>query len=199
MDSGLKDGRQMNRHRGMTIIELMMTMAVFAILLTVGVPSFITMTKNNRLATETNLLVSHINLARSEAVKRGVRVILCRSADPSANPPSCGGTANTWTTGWLVFASGDANTTYQAATDTLLKLGNPPGGVVAIKANAASNVNLEYNADGTTNEAGATAVFTVCDDRGEDYGRQVDIGPNGRPELTKGTSTTPLNDCANPA
>ena len=68
-------------------------------------------------------MLGTINLARTEAVKRRTRVVLCRSADPTLATPSCGGSANTWTTGWLVFASGDSNNTYQAGTDTLLGIG----------------------------------------------------------------------------
>lgn len=189
----------MGRQGGFTITELMLTIAVLALVTTLAVPSFVAMTKNNRLATQTNLLVSHVNLARSEAIKRGVEVILCRSADPSASPPSCGGTANTWTSGWLVFVSGDGNAVFDPAADTLIKVGLPPGGVIDIRTNATADSELRYNPDGTTNEAGGTARFAVCDDRGEEVGREVVVSPNGRPELVKGTSAAPLNDCTNPA
>jgi hypothetical protein len=100
-------------------------------------------------------------ISEAETLIRQLREVAATSGSVTLTTVMAGGFIGVW----LVFASGDANTTYQAATDTLLKLGNPPGGVVAIKTNAASDVNLEYNPDGTTNEAGATARFTVCDDR----------------------------------
>ena len=59
----------------------MITLAIAVILLTIGVPSFNTAIKNNRLTTATNDLVAVLNLARSEAVTRGLRVTVCKSAD----------------------------------------------------------------------------------------------------------------------
>ena len=183
---------------GFTLIELMVTLAIGAILLTQGVPSFMATIKNNRLITYTNDLVGDINLARSEAVKRGVRVVLCRSADPSAATPTCSGTANTWSTGWLIFADADAEGTFVAANgDTLIRIGLPASGTTTIITNATSNSNLEYNPDGTTNEGGGTGVFTLCDDRGAGNGRQIQVNAMGRPQLVKGTDAT-LN-CTSPA
>jgi len=188
-----------NKQSGFTLIELVVTLALAAIIATQAVAGFRLMVKGNRLTTETNTLVSDINLARSEAIKRGVRVILCRSADPSAAAPTCGGTANTWTTGWLVFASGDANNTYDDGVDTLIRIGKPRGGQVQIKTNDTSNNNLEYNPDGTTNEGGATAVFAICDDQGEAKGRQIQVNGAGRPRLVKGSSASPIPSCDAPA
>ncbi len=183
---------------GFTLIELLVTLALAAIVVSQAAPSFSSMVKSNRLAIETNTLVSDINLARSEAIKRGTRVILCRSADPAAATPSCGGSANTWTSGWLVFASGDANNIYDSATDTLIRIGKPRGGQVQIKTNNTSDNNLEYDPDGTTNEGGSTAIFAICDDQGESQGRQIQVNGTGRPRLVKGTPATPLPNCAAP-
>ncbi|HEX23255.1 MAG TPA: prepilin-type N-terminal cleavage/methylation domain-containing protein [Chromatiales bacterium] len=183
---------------GFTLIELLVTLALAAIVVSQAAPSFSSMVKSNRLAIETNTLVSDINLARSEAIKRGTRVILCRSADPAAATPSCGGSANTWTSGWLVFASGDANNIYDSATDTLIRIGKPRGGQVQIKTNNTSDNNLEYDPDGTTNEGGSTAIFAICDDQGESQGRQIQVNGTGRPRLLKGTPPTPLPNFASP-
>lgn len=185
---------------GFTLIELMVTLAITAIIVTQAVPSFDTMIKNNRLVSQTNSLVGDINLARSEAVKRGVRVILCRSADPTLANPTCGGTANTWTSGWLVFASGDGNNTYQVGVDTLIRVGKPRANSLQIKTNNTSNHNLEYNSDGTTNEAGGTAAFAICDDRDGDgtydtaFGRQIQVNPVGHVKLIQ----APIPNCDAP-
>ncbi|MCB1919531.1 MAG: GspH/FimT family pseudopilin [Candidatus Competibacteraceae bacterium] len=92
----------MNRQRGFTLIELIITMAIAAIVLTVGVPSFQAMMRNNRAATYTNQFMSALNLARSEAIKRGWRVVLC-----PGNQAGCNG--NAWGNGWIVFIDADAN------------------------------------------------------------------------------------------
>jgi type IV fimbrial biogenesis protein FimT len=139
-----------------------------------------------------------IHYARSEAAKRRTRVVLCRSADPTATPPSCGGLSNTWTTGWLVFASGDGNNTYEAATDALLRVGTPANSGLTVVTNSTSNRNLEINPDGTTNEGGGTARFAICDSRGGAHGRQLNVAPVGRPKLRKGSPSAQIN-CTSPA
>ena len=184
----------MKTHKGFTLIELMVTLVIMAIFLTMAVPSFTGLIKNNRLISQTNALTTDINLARSEAVKRGVQVILCRSADATVavGALACGGTAQTWTTGWFVFASGDSNSTFTAGTDTLLKRSDPARKSLAILSDTNGDSNLVYNADGTIGNAG-TVLFAICDDRGATNGRELEIINTGRPKLTSGsiTSCTP--------
>ena len=79
--------------RGFTIPELIITMGVAAIILSTAVPSVSTTIKNNRLATQVNHIITDLHFARSEAAKRDVRVILCRSSNPNASSPSCMGFA----------------------------------------------------------------------------------------------------------
>lgn len=181
---------------GITIVELIVTLAVVAILVTTGVPAFANFIKTNRLSESAFDLLGTINLARSEAVKRRTRVVLCRTANPKAATPSCGGSANTWTTGWLVFAAGDGNATYEAGTDTLLGVGVVNSVGLTVRTNSTSNNNLQYNPDGTTNESG-TARFAVCDKRGGAHGRQVNVPRHGRPKFIKGDKSSPIN-CTSP-
>lgn len=100
----------MKLFRGFTLVELMVTVAVAGVLLAIAVPSFTDLMRNNRSLAAANELVSALNAARAEAVKRGTRVSLC----PSANGTSCSGTA--WQTGWIVFVDGAASDTTSTAT-----------------------------------------------------------------------------------
>ncbi len=183
---------------GLTIIELLVALMVVSILMTVGAPAMGNFIKNNRLSQSSFDVLGTINLARSEAVKRRVRVILCRSADSTAASPTCGGSTSIWTTGWLIFASGDNNNTYENGTDTLLGIGVVSADGVAVKSNSTSNINLEYNPDGTTNEGGGTARFAICDTRGGANGKQINVPPHGRPKFVKGTVSDPIN-CTTPS
>ena len=83
---------------GFTLIELLVTISILAILLAIAVPNFITFIQNNRVTSQTNDLVTALNYARSEAIKRGVRTTVCSRATDT----SCAA-STTWDTGWLVF------------------------------------------------------------------------------------------------
>ncbi len=85
----------MKHHSGVTLVELLVVLAVFAILLGFGVPSFRATIETNRIATVSNDLVAALHFARSEAVRRGEDVTLCSSNDQS----SCSGA---WVDGWVV-------------------------------------------------------------------------------------------------
>ena len=88
--------------KGFTLIELMVAVAVLAVLASVAAPSFAPVSGRARAGAALNGLSAAFNYARSEAVKRGERVSVCRLADAQAASPSCAG-AGDWASGWLVF------------------------------------------------------------------------------------------------
>lgn len=81
-------GRNTNNSGGFTLVELMVVLAVLAVLLGVAVPSFQNIINRNRLTAVTNEIVAAIQLARVEAVRRNGRVVFC----PTADGATCGGT-----------------------------------------------------------------------------------------------------------
>lgn len=93
-------GRRGRAHpHGVSLIELMVALAILAILAVVAVPSFVTTLQGARISNGVNALVGDLQLARSEAMQRGLPVSVCVSSD--------GGTCskrNTWQDGWIVFA-----------------------------------------------------------------------------------------------
>jgi type IV fimbrial biogenesis protein FimT len=171
--------------RGFTLPEILITLGIIAILLSTAVPGISSMIKDNRLATQINRVVADIHLARSEAAKRDVRVILCRSASPNASTPVCGGTTQVWDTGYIVFADDGnySNNVYNSGTDILLRRGQPALPGVRMRTSWSWNNNLEINPNGSTNEGGATAIMSLCDDRGNTQGRQIQVTANGIPKL----------------
>lgn len=172
-----------NKHSGFTIPELMITLGIVAIVLSVAIPGMNATIRDNRLAGALNNIMTDIHFARSEAVKRDVRVIMCRSANPNQAEPSCGGSAGIWTDGYIIFADDGnyANDDYDAGTDVLLRRGQEALKGVRMRTNDIWNEDLEFNPNGTTNENGFIAQMTICDERGKSKGRNIIIAPSGIP------------------
>ena len=178
--------KQYKNSRGFTLPEILITMGVIAIVLSTAVPSVNSMIKNNRLATRLNSVVTHIHMARAEAAKRDVRVVLCRIASPDATTPSCGGNTQIWENGYIVFVDNNNNKVYNNGTDILLIRAQPATSGIKMRTNGTWNNNLEINPDGSTNEGGSTALMSLCDDRGNTYGRQILVAANGVPRMYAG-------------
>lgn len=183
------------------MVELMVTLSVSLILLSLAAPDFSAFIQNNRVKTATEDLVAAIHTARTEAIKRGSSIILCRTGNPGSDPASLacranqpGGAANgekDWSTGWIMYSkpgySGSGGgADYDQSTDGIpLLVGNPGAGGVTIKSNGVGNRWLTFFGDGTLNEAGAIARYAVCDNRGESEGRLITIPNVGRPHVSR--------------
>ena len=162
---------------GFTLIELMITLVVAAILLMVGVPSFLDMYKNNRLLTAANTLTASVNLTRSEAVTRGVRVKVCKSADGS----TCT-TSDNWEQGWVVMVDDDGD----GVPDDIDGDGNPgppirvyqavEGDVTMVGSGGVGSL-MSFNKFGRSEQSG---TIKVCDDRTGNSGWQLALGADGR-------------------
>src|SRR5882672_7292087 len=99
----------MRPRTGMTLIELLIVLAISAILLAVGVPMFNATIAGSKTAGAASDLRGALELARSEAIRRGVTVSICRVTAPNATPPVCSNAAagifaaGDWASGWVVF------------------------------------------------------------------------------------------------
>jgi len=137
---------------GFTLIELMVTIAVMAVVLTLGVPSFQQTIRNNRLAAQTNNLIAALNLARSEAVKRGMRVTVRK-------------TSTNWENGWQVFTDtdnpvGSGNYGTQEGTDETLRVYDALPGGYTLRGNNNFTNYISFLSSGQSNNMGS---FAVCD------------------------------------
>lgn len=157
---------------GFTIIELMMTVMIAAIVLTLGVPSFMESIRSNRLASQTNILLSSLNYARSEAVKLGnSNVSLCRSTDSA----TCSNGSN-WEDGWIIFRDVNGNGSLDG-TDALLRVQEPLGGGNTLRPSGFGGATfVVYSNRGNTTQG----TFTLCDSRGDEQARAIVINVSGQ-------------------
>lgn len=161
--------------RGFTLIEIMMAITVFALLLTLAVPSFLETVRNNRLTTQNNEFISALNLARSEALKRSGSVTMCASADQA----TCSGVTD-WTTGYIVFDDPNANGTADAA-DTILQVSGaaPPEFTLT-----ATNRSFVRFAGSGTSAAGAETFDLVRTGCVGQRARRINVSLVGRVSTT---------------
>ena len=164
----------MNRQSGFTLPELMVTVVVVAILITVAVPGFRTMVQNNRITTQVNELVTSLNLARSEAIKRSTVVTVCASSSGA----NCVGN---WDQGWIIFTDSDNNGVVTGGTDEILRVSPELAGGTAVVASAGGGgalSDIRYDRLGAANPAGSFA-FTIPDCTGNQR-RTVTVANSGR-------------------
>ena len=174
---------------GFTLIELLMVIAIAAILLTVGAPSFSALIQNNRLATSSNQFVSNLSFARSEAIKRGRTVSLCKSN----NQTSCNNGLN-WEAGWIVFVDQNSDGTWNGA-DTVIRVHQGlPKNTLRTGANFANAVCFASRGFPVACGGGGFAndTFRLCDSRADTAkARAIIIAPTGRVTINTATASCP--------
>lgn len=166
----------MPREAGLTLIELMVTLAVAAILITVAVPGFGGLVTEQRLVTTTNQFVTALHLTRSEAVRRGSRVTLCASEDGN----TCGSTVG-YSGGWIVFVGPEPGVALVSAGEVLRVF--PGSQTLGIQGNGTMANYISFVGSGETrqlNGALQMGTVTVCDG---DRARLVVISRTGRPRV----------------
>ena len=109
--------------RGVTLIELMIVVAIVGIIGMIGAPSFARMLASNTVTSQVNGFLIDAQFSRSEALKRGTSVTMCRSANPDAVTPTCVKSTDTggWETGWIVFVDTD-NDGVRTSAEQLLRV-----------------------------------------------------------------------------
>ena len=179
----------MKKENGFTLIEILITIVVLSILLAAGAPAFNGFIKNNRVTTQTNGLVSAIQLARNEALKRGTNAVICASSDGA----TCTGNG-TWASGWIVYSDidpGDGNNPDVGTTDPVCEENEDciilisdglSGGNTLISAID----SIHYLSNGTTAPGTGTAEFElVSRDCKNNQARNISVKLQGHVVVTE--------------
>jgi type IV fimbrial biogenesis protein FimT len=166
--------------RGFTLIELMVTLSIATILGLVAAPSLRGMVAMARLKSHNGALQESLMLARSEAIKRHQRVVLCKSSDLA----TCAAGGD-WNQGWIVFVDANDSASVNTGEPILLKM---PALTDAFVLRATGNVTdyVSYTGTGAAKVAASqdfqAGVFTLCRPGSMDA-RQTEIFPTGRLSL----------------
>ena len=190
------------KNHGFTLIELVVTLAIFGIVLATALPSLDSFTASNRRSANINIFVSSLNLARSEAVKRNTAISICTSNDTVA----CNN-ALSWEDGWLVFVDFDGDGVVDAGDgDEILRVFNkifnrstPSKDVTLVDLEGPALKKLTFQSNGSVDNI---ATFMRCADLGsaaktDAQARAVIVSSTGRVRLSKGNkardNSTALN------
>lgn len=142
---------------GFTLMEVLVVLTISAILVAVAVPSFNASIARARTSEAANTLLAGIELARSEAIRRGVNVTACRITNPA--PPVCSGAAGAgfadgdWAAGWVVFsetnAAGTVGTLDADEPTLMIQQAFATGGARASMIDAGTNSVITFAPNGT--------------------------------------------------
>jgi len=176
VNHSLIDFELIMKPRGFTLVELMIVVAIAAIVLVFGVPSFQEAIRQNRLTTYTNEFITALNLARSEALKRRQAVRLCKSTDSRTCAASGG-----FEQGWIIYVDvSGGNACNPGSLSCIRVYGSLPEGMTLVGDSDVAN-RLIYSADGfarkdSINPIGASK-WTLCKDK---KAREIEISVVGR-------------------
>lgn len=157
--------------RGMTLIELIVILAMAAILLVGAAPSFRSMMASTQLTTAKNSLVLGLQRARMEAVSRGREQVLC----PSSDGLRCDD-ASDWSNGWLLYSDDNRNGRFDPVEPLLLSQALDAS-KVSVRSTSGRR-RITYRSMGEA--PGTNVTFVICSRQRADKGGQVIVSNSGR-------------------
>lgn len=160
--------------QGYTLYELIITTAVVATVLLLGVPSFSGMIAEQRLRTEVDALFHAVHLARQESIVRRRPVTLC----PSAGDGDCTQGTN-WSAGWIMFVNLDHD--FPAKADA----GEPVLQQHQVSQNNQVTANRKSFSFRSTEQRATNGTFIFCDKAGRAETRALVVSYTGRPRVTR--------------
>lgn len=183
--SGAGKIRAMRKIRGFTLLEVMVVLAVIAILTSLAAPSFTGLVQSNAVSSNVNAFMGDLRYTRSEAIRRGGSVVMCRSNDPEGAPACDGGSGpgnNGWVSGWIIFEDRNGDGNYTAADQgLLLKVQGP---ITNLDTMVASNNNpFEFVATGRMKTVNSAKSLQFGTNMPAERQRLVCVNQSGRARI----------------
>jgi type IV fimbrial biogenesis protein FimT len=172
----------MLRQKGYSLIELMTTIAVASILISVAMPGMQSFRLNSHLTGEINAMVSAMHLARNTAITTNSRVTLCASS----NATTCEAVA--WDKGWIAFIDQDSDQ-FVDVDETILRAGSKADNLRISSTEYATFLMYRPNGRVMRNVVSEnTGQFTFCDRRGSGHAKAIILDLSGRPRTADNDS-----------
>lgn len=157
---------------GFSLIELMITVLVLAIVVAIGSPNFTSTIQNNRLTGQINSMNGALSFVRTEAVKLNQNVTICASSDQS----TCNG-SGAWNSGWIIFVDDNSSGSLDGGEE-ILRVGDPlPGNNILRLVGFTDDSYVTFDNQGRTQASG---TFIFCDDREEKEALGIVINLSGQ-------------------
>lgn len=178
---------------GFTLVELMITLAVAAILAALAAPGFSSIIRDHRLTTQANIFLASLQLARTEAVSRGVQVTIRRN----------GGVGAPWDSGWQVFTDWDQDgqfdgdpdeTDCSLEQDCILKRQAPLENGLTMRTGGTFSAWMAYQPTGFPLGSGGLGndTFRLCDSEATtNFSREIVINTTGRAVINESAAGCP--------
>lgn len=169
---------------GFTLVELLIGIAIVAILAAVAAPSFHNLVQNGRVSAQADRLMSALQLLRMEAIKRNRTVRLCQSSSGY----TCDGSS--WGDGWLMWVDTEGDGSLEAEdSQEVIRYFEPISDQVLLTNSRSSLTWIGYRGDGTPvgSTGMANSTWSFCPSSGDDeLGREIVISRTGRARRFKG-------------
>ncbi|ASJ72403.1 GspH/FimT family pseudopilin [Granulosicoccus antarcticus] len=175
----MKLGPDRHQARGFTLMELLITVSVAAILMATAAPGFQSLIQQSKQESRVNELTGALYYARSEAIKRSSRISVCARSSNT----SCG---TNWDKGWIVFIDNGATPGVIDTSESVLKVASSlPSGfrvkntaIVQGASEATQRSYVRFGPRGLSNWRGS-GTFTFCDGRGTSAARAINVSMSG--------------------
>jgi len=180
----------MIREKGYTLIELLTTLGVATVLISVALPGMQNFRMNSRQSGQINELVSAMHLARNTAITTNSRVTFCASS----NGQACASVS--WNEGWIAFIDRDSDQTVDA-DESILRTGSGVNGLTI--SSSQYSTYLMYRPNGrvmNSSIAQNSGQFNVCDGRGTDHAKAIVLDMSGRPRLADSSTSGVSISCS---